>query len=352
MSWVPAWRQIKPTRQAAHGALSRLSWLLSAGLDLQRSLTLVAADADPRTARALASVQQRLELGQAFSQALSDAGLIHRRAAALLAIAEETGQISERLQDCLSAQTRQADLTRQLLQAVRYPLGVLAVALLMCGYLLMEIVPSFVTLYDSLGAELPLMTQRLLAVSQALQQGGLWGLLLATGLGIGLHQVHRQHPSTQRGVQWLLWYLPGLSAPLRQYWWQRWHDTLGMTLRAGLPYLSALQAATEAVEGSPLADDQAALQQAVASGTPLSEALKQAPHFPPDSAVLVAVGEQTGQLASLLSTLGQRHQATLDELIRQRLRWVEPLLMALIGGLVGLIVLSLYLPLFQLGQAL
>lgn len=150
----------------------------------------------------------------------------------------------------------------------------------------------------------------------------------------------------------MMWRMPLIGAMTQAHWLGLWHRTLHETLRAGLPLLDALSETAALVQESPLALAQSNIADAVAQGQRLSESLAKWPAYPALSTQMIAIGEESGMLVNLLDELAQQFEAELESRCALLLKLLEPTLMAGLGVLVGTIVMALYLPLFELGNAI
>lgn len=332
--------------------LLQLATLVSAGLPLQQALQVLISILPAVHQSWWAPLQSALDQGNPLSQSLQAQGLLPDRDLALIRMAEQTGRLDAALQLLAQRHVRRLALRQRLGQTLRYPLAVLAGALLVSGFLLIRVVPGFADLYHQFGAELPWLTQAILSLSQWLQDAVIWLLpLLLLTLSLLLWAWHHQ-PRWRRYVSDMAWHLPLMGDLLRDLWFGLWHRTLADMLAAGLPYLDCLDEAARTVSGSPLRHHQASLRAAVDSGRHLSCGLRDCREYPPLCHQLVAIGEESGRLAFMLGELAGQFERSLETRCDQLLRLLEPLLMAGLGVLVGTLVMALYLPLFQLGQVL
>ena len=342
----------QPDATARQRWLQQLSVLLGAGVALHPALLLLLEQQPEATRDYWLPVATGIEQGQALSTVLAGRPGFSAGDLAMLAMAEQAGQLDTQLARLAGLQARRLSLQAQTLRTARYPALVLAGALLVSGFLLTQVVPGFASLYQGLGAELPWLTRHVLAFSQTLQRW--WPALLVLLAVTGIACLHgwRRLPAWRRHVHKALWHLPSLGQIARAAWLARWHRGLHECLQAGLPFVTALELCADLVAESPLADCQPPLRAAIESGHRLSEALRQAPAFPPLSGQMIAIGEESGMLVALLHTLARQFEDELENRCAQALKLLEPLLMAGLGLLVGIIVMALYLPLFQLGQVI
>lgn len=341
-----------PDADARAAWLARLAALLEAGLPLQQALPLLALSRRDNERPHWRLLEQGVQQGLSLSRSLAAVPSFSTGDRALIACGEDSGQLAAQLQRLAASHLRAQGVRRQLRRALRYPLVVLGGTLLVTLFLLMEVVPTFAGLYGQFGARLPALTEAVLALSHWVTT---WGLPASATL-VGGILLLRQAWTHQQGLRrWLLarlWTLPLTRRVTRSHWLALWHRLLADQMEAGLPLPTALDRCADLVAESPLRSAQAGLKAGVEAGQPLSMLLTAAPGYPPDCGALVALGEESGLLVLLLRTLSDDFEQHFDEACQQLTSLVEPVLMALLGLVVGTLVMALYLPLFQLGQVM
>ncbi|WP_168426699.1 protein transport protein HofC [Erwinia amylovora] len=334
--------------------LRQLATLLKAGMPLPACLQLL-ADGHPEAGwqALLIHLHQRISAGEPFSQALREwPDVFPPLIPALVHIGELTGELDECCLQLAIQQDKQQLLRQKVQKALRYPLVIMAVALLVSIGMLVFVLPEFVAIYRSFNAPLPGFTQAVITCSRILQQQALplTGIIVAVSL---LWKTQRlKYPAWQRYEQRLLLRLPLVARLYRGSLLSQIFTTLSLTQHAGLTLLHSLQAIEQTL--SPLLWREAVrhLQQHIAAGYPLHQALKSHPLFTPLCYQLVKVGEESGSLDSLLVRLAVWHEQQTHQLADTLAAALEPLMMIVIGGIVGILVVAMYLPVFRLGDAL
>lgn len=332
--------------------LEQLALLLRAGIPLQSALPLLMQLQQAGEQAYWQPVWTAVARGHALSTGLGTLRGFTATDLALLAGGEDSGQLEPQLQRLAGRRRRQLEVRRRILRAVRYPAGMLAGALLIGGFLLLQVVPQFATLYAQFGATLPLLTRGVLALSTGVQTHWPWLLPALVLPPTAALLAWRHRPSWRCRVLGLLWRLPLAKRPTRLYWLALWHRALADLLAAALPLPDALARCARLVAPSPLGTGQQALQASVLGGHRLAQAVDAAPGYPDLSAQMISLGEESGMLVAMLETLASQYEQALDTSCDSLLALLEPLLMALLGLLVGTLVMALYLPLFQLGQVM
>ncbi|ORM73753.1 type IV pilin biogenesis protein [Pantoea wallisii] len=332
----------------------QLATLLRAGLPLAESLSLLAEGHPHAGWRVLLhGLQQRVMAGEPFSQALREWPQIFPPLfPALMQVGELTGQLDECCRQLAEQQRKQQYLRQKVVKALRYPLFILLVALAVSAGMLLFVLPEFVAVYASFDAPLPAFTAGVIALSERLQQAALPLTLIGTVLWMVLRQLYRRSPQWQMHAQRAFLRLPLLSPLWRGGQLSQIYAILQLTQQAGLTLLHSLQA-VEVTLASPLWRDAIAhLQQHIAAGAPLHQALERSLLFTPLCMQLVRVGEEAGALDVMLARLAEWHEtqtlARADALAAS----LEPLMMVVIGGIVGALVIAMYLPVFGLGDAI
>ena len=339
----------------SHTALAvwtrQLAGLVSAGLPLERALSALAEEADtPRQRDLVSALRTEVNAGAPFAKALGQ----HPREFSAIFIAvigagEQSGHLGlvlERLADDLQ---EQQNLRGKLLAAGLYPAIVSLVALVIVLFLLAYVVPQVAQVFSSNQQTLPFLTTAMLALSEAVQQFWLWGLVLVVAASVGAHLALRQAALRRRfDAAWLE--LPLIGRLARGYNAARFASTLAMLATAGVPILKALQAAADTLSNTALRQDAQDALVLVREGAPLASALAQHPRFPRLLVMFSRLGEQTGTLPTML----QRAATQLSEEVQRRALQLatilEPLLIVAMGGMVMLIVLAVMLPIIQLNQ--
>jgi general secretion pathway protein F len=336
-----------PVRLFGH----ELSVLLGAGIALLEALqTLREKETSGFVAKALDSVISSLRQGQPLSAALAtqpqafDALFI-----AIVSSAERTGQLQQALREHAAYLAWTEQLRAKLVGALVYPALLMAASAAVVLFLLMFVVPRFATVLD--GAA----TDGVPWASRALLQAGLWAsqhsalTLLACGLVLSLPLLAWRHAGLRDNAQHLLWRLPVFGMRLRLLALTRLYRTTGMLLDAGVALVPALRTALAVTAPRLRAALQATID-AIARGERLSAALAQQGLATPVALRMVRVGEQTGALGTMLGEAARFHDDEMQRLTDLVGRLVNPVLMLMMGTIIGSIVVLLYLPIFQLAE--
>ena len=331
--------------------IRQLAELVASGLTLERALAALSEDSTALPQRALlAHVRAQVQGGQSLGQAL---GQFPREFPevdlAVIAAGEQTGQLALVLRQLATDLEAQQNLQGKLLSAALYPAIVSAIALAIVVFLLTSVVPQVAGVFASQQQALPLLTRFMLGLSQGLQD---WGGVGALGL-LGAALLGRRalaQPALR--LRWdaaaLRW--PVLGPLARAYNSARFAATLGLLSAAGVPILKALETAAQTLSNHALRADALQALEQVREGAPLALALGQQARFSTLLTLFARLGEQTGQLPTML----QRAADQLGQQVQRRALTLatvlEPLLIVLMGAVVMLIVLAVLLPIMEINQ--
>lgn len=326
--------------------------LLDAGLTLVDGIeTLAEKEAKPEFRKMLQHILALLYEGRPLSQALQ----AHPRAFPALYVAtvrasERTGDIGEALSRYIAYQ-RQIDAVRaKVVSASIYPLLLVVAGGLVTAFLLGYVVPRFSVIYESLGSDLPALSRLLLAWGRALETHGT--LMLATVLAAGAAAAYgcRRTGLKARALR-ALWRIPAVGERMRLYQLARYYRTLGMLLRGGTPVAPALDMAAGLLQPG-LRAQLAAASRTISEGRSISYAMDAHGLATPVALRMLRVGERTGRMGDMMERIAAFYDEEMARWVERFTRLFEPLLMAFIGLVIGLIVILMYLPIFELAGSL
>ncbi|MEI7782992.1 MAG: type II secretion system inner membrane protein GspF [Betaproteobacteria bacterium] len=329
----------------------QLSGLVSAGLPIERALTVLAEEAEnPRQQRVIAALRAEVNGGASLAKALAQAPReFSDTYRAVIAAGEQGGALDRVLESLASDLEEGLALRAKLLGAALYPAIVSAVALAIVIFLLGYVVPQVAEVFIGSRRALPALTVMMLALSEAVRNWGWWALLVLVGLALVLRQA-LQNEALRISFDALWLRLPLIGRLARGYNAARFAATLAMLAQAGVPILRALQAATDTLHNRAMKRDaQEALVQ-VREGAPLAAALAAHRRFPTLLTMFARLGEQTGTLPAMLQRAAAQLGGEVQRRAMQMATILEPLLIVAMGGVVMLIVLAVLLPIIELNQ--
>lgn len=329
----------------------QLAGLITSGLPLERALTALTEEMENERERNLvAALRSEVNAGSTFAKALSrfprEFPEIY---IAVVAAGEQSGSLGmvlERLADDL--EERQA-LNARLLGAALYPAIVTVVAIVIVLFLVAYVVPQVANVFAGTKRALPFLTVAMLAIGNAVRHWGWIGLGVLVAAFVMFRLALRNEATRERfDAAWLT--LPVIGRLARGYNAARFASTLAMLAGAGVPILRALQAAAETLSNRAMRADAMDALVLVREGAPLASAMAQKKRFPGLIPMFARLGEQTGQLATMLQRAATQLGAEVQRRAMQLATILEPLLIVSMGFVVMLIVLAVLLPIIQLNQ--
>ena len=326
--------------------------LLDAGLPLVEAVeTLAEKEHRPEVKRAITQVIAQLYEGKTLSQAMEQ--FPHSFPALYIATvraAERTGDLSEALARYIAYQTQLDTVKKKLVSASIYPVLLMSVGGLVTLFLLGYVIPKFSRIFEDIGGDIPFLSRLLIhwgvfMEAHALEIG--IGVLVALTLGIYLARL----PETRRWVGLKLWSVPALGERMRVYQLARFYRTVGMLLNGGIPVVTAL----DMVEGLLHPTLRSLLKRAasdIREGKPTSQAMEAHHLTTPVSLRMLRVGERTGRMGEMMERIAGFYDEEMARWVDWFTRLFEPILMALIGIVIGGIVVLMYMPIFELAGSI
>lgn len=330
-----------------------LAMLVGAALPLVQALAALAEQTEEKWMREVVQDAARdIEQGKSLSAALGRRpDLFSPLYIGIVRYGEITGRLDQALERLATYLERDLEFRRKVHDALIYPALVLALASVVLALFLTYIIPAFERVYRLHGSALPPLTRALLAASALFRAN-----LLLVGVAVLLLIL----PPTRRAV-WgavagplyrLVLRLPHAGALAQTILLSRFAHTMGAMLQSGVPVLSGLEVAGEAVAVPDFGPVIETLRTQVSQGRSLSVAMRQTKRFPPMFLRIVALGEESGRLDTMLERAGAMLDREFDLRMRRLLTFLEPVLTLLLGGVIGVILVALYLPIFGLSRAI
>jgi general secretion pathway protein F len=326
--------------------------LLNAGLPLVESIETLAEKERSAEFRALlARLSSTMREGRPFSAALEQ----FPRAFPVLYIAtvraaERTSDLGPSLERYVAYATQLEAIRKRVVNASIYPLLLIGVGGLVSLFLLLYVVPRFGRIYEERGGDLPLFSRLLLAWGQAIDQHAILVLGAVGALIVSVIYLFKTTALKTR-ITDALWRLPAIGERLKVYQLARFYRTIGMLVRGGMPLVAALEMGAELLHPM-LRERLRAAHRAISEGGKLSQSMDANGLTTPVALRLLAVGEQGGNIGEMLEQIAAFHDEELARWVDWFTRLFEPILMALIGLVIGAIVILMYMPIFELAGGL
>jgi type IV pilus assembly protein PilC len=333
----------------------RMAFLIKAGVPLVECLSLIRTQTKSETKKlVLASVITDVSSGQYLSTSLAKSPhFFGHFSISLIRVGEKSGILSQNLVYLADELQKKNELKRKVIGALIYPIFITIATLGVTGVLTVYIFPKLMPIFTGLHVTLPFTTRVLIWVSRYLAEWGILTLLGFVILGIAFFVLYRRDEKIRYATDRFLLRIPFVASIARAYNLTNFCRTLGLLLRSGITITDAILITAET--SSNLAYQQACanLATVVMRGEPISHGLAQYPNLYPDMVVhMIAVGEKTGNLSTTLTYLGEMYENEVNELTRGLSSSIEPMLMLVMGLLVGTIAVSVITPIYQITQHL
>jgi len=323
--------------------------MINSGLTLLRSLQILAAQTDnKKLAGVIDSVRQDVESGSSLSQALArHPKQFNRLYVAMIRAGETGGVLDETLNQLASTIEKQVELRGKIKSAMTYPAAVLGLVVMILTAMLVFIVPMFQGMYKTLGGTLPLPTKILLLVSKIFVT---WFPLIIIFDVVAVIALKRWIQTDKGRASWdaLKLKIPVFGSLVHKTALARFSHTFAVLLRSGVPILEALEITSETVGNVVVARAIKDVQQGVKQGESIAKPLEAHSVFPPMIVQMMAVGEETGALDELLEKIAGFYDQEVEATVNALTSLLEPLLITVLGGAVGGMVISLYMPMFNI----
>jgi type IV pilus assembly protein PilC len=323
--------------------------MVNSGLPILRALSILADQSESKELRKiLVEVRTDVEQGSSLSGALAKHPKAFNNLFVSMIRAGETGGVLDDVLLQLAEQIeKEVQLRRQIKSAMTYPIVVVILVVLIMSAMLLFIVPQFETIYATLEGDLPVPTKLLLAVSRAFTK--YWWLVI--GVCVGATFALRRYKKTASGrarVDAIKIRVPVFGPLFHKVALARFASTMGMLLRAGVPILQGLDIVKETVNNRVLAVAVDDVKSSVREGESIAKPLSKHAVFPPMVVQMMAVGEETGAVDTMLDKVAEFYNQEVEATVEALTSLIEPLLIAIIGGAVGAAVVALYMPMFNI----
>jgi type IV pilus assembly protein PilC len=330
----------------------QLSTMMRAGVPLIQSFDIVArGSTNPKLTRLLTDIRSDVETGTSLSAAFRKHPLYFDALYCNLVEAGEAGGILETLLDRLAVyQEKTMAIKNKIKSALIYPVAVLVVAFVVLTVIMIFVIPAFEDVFKSFGADLPAPTLVVIAMSKFFTT--YWYLIFSI-LGGGIYfflQTWRRSVKMQKYMDRLLLRVPVFGDLVNKSSIARWTRTLSTMFAAGVPLVEALDSVGGASGNAVFAEATEKIQKDVSTGSALTTSMQATGVFPVMVLQMCAIGEESGSLDAMLGKAAEFYEDEVDEAVKGLSSLMEPFIIVILGTLIGGIVVSMYLPIFKLGQ--
>ncbi|MGE5707169.1 MAG: type II secretion system F family protein [Bacteroidota bacterium] len=324
--------------------------MINSGVAMVRALTIMAQQTkNTRLASIIAEIQSKVEEGSALSDALTKyPDVFDKLFVGMVRAGEAGGVLDEVLLRVAGFQESNAKLQSQIKGAMAYPIGMMILAVLIFFGMLTFILPVFAKMFASMDAALPAFTQALINLSDALRSP--MGLVFFGTIGAVVYAV-KKYLSTDHGRHFFdqhILEVPVIGPVVQKVAVARFSRTLGTLLKSGVPLLNALEIVRDSAGNMIISGAVEDIRQSVREGEGISAPLEKAAVFPPMVNQMVSIGEETGSVDAMLNKVADFYDDEVDQSVKALTSLIEPVMMVVIGGMVGSLIVGMYLPIFSM----
>ncbi|HEY7677084.1 MAG TPA: type II secretion system F family protein [Candidatus Methylomirabilis sp.] len=323
--------------------------MIDAGLPLVQCLEILASQQDNKTfKKVLTEVRASVEGGSTYAAALRKHPRIFNDLYTNMVEAGEAGGILDTILNRLAAYIEKAiQLKKKVKSALIYPTTIVSVAVAVVVFLLVFVIPTFKSMFEGFGAALPLPTLIVLGASNFVRANILYILAIAVGIAVALRMYYKT-ANGRRTIDRVLLHLPIFGILIRKVAVAKFTRTLGTLIASGVAILDGLDI-TARTAGNKIVEEAVIKTRAsISEGRTIADPLKASGVFPPMVVQMIAVGEQTGALDSMLSKIADFYDEEVDIAVTNLTSLLEPMLMIFLGVVIGGVVVAMYLPIFKL----
>ncbi len=325
----------------------QLAILINAGVPIMECLDILHKQETNATLRnSVKAIQVQVEEGKSLNEALSSQKGFEKLYCSLVKAGEAAGILDGILNKLAEFLEKQEKLKKQVKSALTYPVIVVFVGIIVVFGLMVFVVPQFVGMLKESNQEIPWVTQTVIDVSEFFQH---YTLLLIAGLVAGsllflnyIKTVKGKHQWDRFTMQAPLFGALVIKGNLGSF-----TRTLATMLSAGVPIIDALQICIETLDNTQIAKDLAKVRQAVVEGKSITQPLSRIKYFPPLVTQMMKVGESTGNLDNMLIKVADVFEGEIEELVQNLTKMIEPLILVVLGGIIGFVLIAMYLPIFM-----
>jgi type IV pilus assembly protein PilC len=329
----------------------QLATMLAAGIPLVQSFEIVGNGHDkPAMQKLILDIKADIEGGTSLHEALAKHPLYFDDLYVnLVEAGEQAGALESLLDKIATYKEKTEALKKKVKKALFYPAAVLAVAVIVTIILLVFVIPQFESLFKGFGAELPAFTQFVINLSKFVQDQGIFLAIAAGGAGYAFIYFKKRSKAMRDFLDRLSLKLPVIGPILNKAAIARFARTLSTMFAAGVPLVEALDSVAGATGNSVYSNAVLKMKDEVATGQRLQRAMENTALFPNMVVQMIAVGEESGALDTMSGKVAAFYEAEVDNAVDAMSSLLEPLIMAILGVLVGGLVIAMYLPIFKLG---
>jgi type IV pilus assembly protein PilC len=332
----------------------QLATMLNAGIPMVQAFEIIGVGNDkPAVQKLVLAIRSDIETGNTLHQSLAKHPLYFDDLFVnLVEAGEHAGALEAVLEKIATYKEKTEALKKKIKKALFYPAAVLAVAVIVTVILLLFVIPQFESLFKGFGADLPAFTQFVVDMSRGLQKSGwLYGLILVGAFVTFFYFYKRSRPMRQF-IDKLSLQVPVIGPILRKSAIARYARTLATMFAAGVPLVEAMKSVAGATGNIIYQDAVLRMRDEISTGMRMQRAMENTGLFPNMVVQMIAVGEESGSLDEMAGKVADFYEADVDAAVDALSSLLEPMIMAILGVLVGGMVIAMYLPIFKLGAVI
>ncbi len=343
-------KKIKPMDIALFAR--QMATMMKAGVPLLQSFDIIGEGLENQNMRKLVDeVKQQVAAGNSFATALRTKPMYFDDLFCNLVDAGEQAGALENLLDRVATYKEKTEaLKAKIKKAMNYPIAVVVVAVIVSAILLIKVVPQFASVFAGFGAELPAFTRFVVGLSESLQESWFFMLIGIFAVIFGLSQAKKRSEKFRNFIDRTALKAPIVGDIIYKSSVARFARTLSTTFAAGVPLVEALDSVAGATGNIVFKDAVMKVKQDVTSGMQLNFSMRTTGVFPSMAIQMTAIGEESGALDAMLDKVASYYEAEVDNAVDGLTALMEPLIMSVLGVLIGGLVIAMYLPIFQLGS--
>ncbi|MFC2432753.1 MAG: type II secretion system F family protein, partial [Neisseria subflava] len=330
----------------------QLATMMKAGLPLMQAFEIVArGHSNPSMTEMLMQVRSDVEQGSALGKSFSKYPKYFDRFYCNLVSAGESGGVLESLLDKLAVYKEKTQaIKKKVKTALTYPIAIIVVAVALIFIMMMFVLPAFKEVYANMGAELPRLTQLVMSLSDLFVDYGWIMIILLIVSAFGLYKLHEKSPTFQKRIDALILRLPVFGAIVRKATIARWARTTSTLFAAGVPLVEVLDSVAGASGNILYEEATQDIRAKVTQGLSLTSSMQSTDMFPNMVIQMAAIGEESGSLDDMLNKAAEFYEDEVDNSVSRLSHLMESIIMVVLGSLIGILLIAMYLPLFNLGN--
>jgi len=330
----------------------QMATMMKAGVPLLQSFDIISEGSDnPNMRKLVDDIKQEVAAGHSFATALRQKPqYFDDLFCNLVDAGEQAGALESLLERVATYKEKTESLKAKIKKAMTYPIAVIIVALVVSGILLIKVVPQFQTVFSGFGAKLPAFTLMVIGLSEVVQS--YWYIILGilVVMILAFRKAYKTSAKFRDRIDRMLLKVPVIGPLLFKSAVARFARTLSTTFAAGVPLVDALDSVAGATGNVVFRNAVHKVKQDVSTGTQLNFSMRSTGVFPMLAVQMTAIGEESGALDSMLDKVATYYEEEVDNMVDSLTSLMEPMIMAVLGVIVGGLVIAMYLPIFQLGQ--